>query len=441
MTTRTLLLLSCLLLGGLSLLAADWPQWGGPDRTGVSKETGLLAQWPEKGPPLLWTFDKTGLGFSGPAVVGNHLYIMGARDGETFLFALDVAKGAEVWACKIGPIFTFQGNGWGDGPRSTAAVDGPFVYALDGFGDLICVKADKGDLVWKKNLEKDLGGEMMSEWGYTASVLIDGDKLICTPGGAKGAAAALDKKTGDVLWRSTELTEMATYASPMIAEIDGVRQYVVVTFHKQSAEGGTISGVAARDGKLLWSFPYFQGSSYSVIPTPIIKGDEIYITEGEGPDRCRLLKISREGGKFKAKNLYERTATKSMRGYHGGQVLVGGHVYGHTEKQGWVCQNWQTGKQAWIERGEKLPGVSGSLIAANGQLYLYSDSGVAVLLDANPKSWEEHGRFEIPKKSTVRETNSNFKRSGIWTHPVVANGMLYLRDQEYLFCYDIRAKK
>jgi outer membrane protein assembly factor BamB len=443
------MLLGCFLLTcTLPLLADDWPQWRGPNRDGVSKETGLLAQWPEKGPPLLWTFDKAGLGFSGPAIVGDQLYILGARNNEEYLLALDVGKkGAEVWACKVGPMFTFKGNKWGDGPRSTPSVDGKFVYALGGFGDLICATTDKGELVWKKNLVKDLGGEMMGDdtnWGYSWSPLIDGDQLICIPGGPKGAVAALDKKTGNVLWQTKELTEKAAYASPLVADIGGVRQYVAVTYRKNDqGEGGTVSGIRAKDGKLLWTFPYFEGSSYCVIPTPIIHGTEIYVTEGEEIGRTRLLKITTQGGKFNVKNLYTTTAAKKgMKNNHGTVVAVGDYVYGYTDNKGWVCQEWKTGKVAWTEK-RKLPGTTaGSLVAADGHLYLFSDEGVAALIKASPEGWQESGRFEIPRKSTAKEKYpSNYSGSGIWTVPVIANGRLYLRDQELLFCYDVRAKK
>ena len=227
--------------------AADWPQWRGPERTGVSKETGLLKSWPKEGPKLLWTYKNLGIGFSGPAIVGDRLYTMGARNEVTYVIALDIKNGSEIWSHKVGPIFTQ--DAYGDGPRSTPTIDGEYLYALDGNGELVCLETAKGKEIWRKNLIKDLGGELMTEWGYSESVLIDGDKLICTPGGDKGTLAALDKKTGAVLWRSTELKNKAPYSSVMAAQIGGVRQYIQTSFIDKTA-GGAVCGFDAKDGDI-----------------------------------------------------------------------------------------------------------------------------------------------------------------------------------------------
>lgn len=213
MKTPVVVVLSLVVVGLAA--AADWPQWRGPDRSGVSKETGLLKSWPKEGPARLWTYKNLGIGYSGPAIVGDRLYTMGARDEVTYVIALDVNKGTELWSAKVGPIFTYAGNSWGDGPRSTPTIDGDHLYSLDANGELVCLETAKGKEIWRKNLAKDLGGEMMTEWGFSESILIDGDKLICTPGGDKGTLAALDKKTGAVLWRSTELKNKAPYSSTM----------------------------------------------------------------------------------------------------------------------------------------------------------------------------------------------------------------------------------
>jgi outer membrane protein assembly factor BamB len=427
----------CLLFSVTPALALDWPQWRGPDRDGVSKEKGLLKEWPKDGPPLAWIFEDTGLGFSGPAIVGDRLYIMGARKDKTQVFALDISgKPKELWACDVGKVFTYQF--WGDGPRSTPTVDGDHLYALGGYGDLVCVQVKNGKEVWRKNLEKDMNGEMMSEWGYSESVFIDGDALICTPGGPKGTVAALDKKTGKELWRSTDLTDKATYASIMAAEIQGVRQYVVMTYIDK-VKGGAVAGVAAKDGKLLWYIPHFTGHSYATASTPIIKGNEVYITAGYGAG-CMLLEIGKNGNNFTVKNLYPKTVKKYMKNQHGGVVLIGDHIYGHNETRGWVCQDWKSGKQEWEERN-KLECTSGSIVAADGYLYLYSDEGESVLLQASPEGWIEKGRFVNTKKSQVPQNVATSQAAKLWTHPVIANGKLYLRDQEFLFCYDIREKK
>jgi outer membrane protein assembly factor BamB len=447
MKTRLPLLAgACLFAGALAALAADWPQWRGPDRTDVSRETGLLKAWPKGGPPLLWKINNAGIGFSGPAVVGDRLYTMGARDETEYVLALDVKTGQEVWHAKLGPIFTFSGNDWGDGPRATPTVDGTHLYALGGQGELVCLQVKDGKEVWRKNLLKDFGGKVMEyaeplSWGYCESPLMDGDKLVCCPGGPKGTMLALNKQTGAVLWRCTELKGEATDASIMPAEIGGIRQYVQSVYNG-SGKGGAIVGVAARDGKLLWTFPILPVSRYEVyaiVPTPIVRGDLIYVTAGYNAG-CDLLKVTKDAaGQFKAENLYSGRSQKVMKNEHGGVVLVGDHVYGYSDGRGWVCQEFKTGKEVWNEKNQ-LEG-KGSLTCADGHLYLYSDEGVAALIKASPMGWEESGRFELPEKSKVPEMRKTSRRAGVWTHPVVANGRLYLRDQELLFCYDVREKK
>jgi outer membrane protein assembly factor BamB len=404
--------------------AEDWPQWQGPDRTNVSKETGLLKSWPKDGPKLLWTFEKAGVGYSGPAIVGDRLYTMGGRDDTSYVFAIDVKSGKEIWNCPIGKLFK---NGYGDGPRSTPTVDGDFLYALDAQGELICVEIASGKKRWAVNLEKDLKGEMMSVWGYSESPLVDGDQVVCCPGGKEGTLAALDKKTGKVLWRSKELTDKATYSSLVIAEIGGVRQYVQLT-HKKASEGAIV-GVAAKDGKLLWYYPR-PGYQTAVVPTPIVRGNLVYATAGYGAG-CDLLEISGKGDKFEAKQLYAKKIQKNMDNKHGGVVLVGDYIYGYSEGPGWVCQSLKTGEIKW---DNKVKVEKGSLTCADGFLYCYAESsGVVSLVEASPEALKLKSKFKLP-----RETELPRKSGGLWTHPVIANGCLYLRDQDLIFCYDIR---
>jgi outer membrane protein assembly factor BamB len=414
--------------------AAAWPQWRGPDRTGVSKETGLLKSWPKNGPPLLWTYKDTGIGYSGPAIVGNRLYTMGARNEVTYIIALDVNKGTEIWSQKVGPIFTQ--DAYGDGPRSTPTIDGDYLYALDGNGELVCLETAKGKEIWRKNLVKDLGGEMMSEWGFSESILIDGDKLLCTPGGAKGTLAALDKKTGAVLWQSSELKNKAPYSSIMAAEIGGVRQYIQ-TSYIDDKEGGVVSGFAAKDGKVLWTMPILEGKSYGIGPTPIISGNLVYVVSYEGG--CHLFQVTPKGKSFAAKDIYPGNVRRKVLNFHGGMVKVGDYVFGHSKGPGWVCQDFKTGKLQWNSRKPECK--SGAILGTEERLYLYTDLGEVVLAEMNSKAWKEQGRFQIPEKSKVPQTRKTSREAGIWTHPVVANGRLYLRDQELLFCYDVREKK
>ncbi len=400
--------------------ADDWPQWQGPDRSNISKEVGLLKSWPKDGPKLLWTFDKAGVGFSGPAVVGDRLFIMGGREDNSCVFALEVKTGKELWSCPIGKTYR---NSYGDGPRGTPTIDGDSLYALDGQGELICVETASGKKRWSVNMQKDLKGEMMSGWGYSESVLVDGDQVVCCPGGKEGTVAALDKKTGKVKWRSKELTDKATYSSLVVAEIGGVRQFVQLT-HKGASDGGIV-GVAAKDGKLLWYYPR-PGYNTAVIPTPIVRDDLVYASAGYGAG-CDLLQIKRTGEKFEAKELYKSSQKNVMKNQHGGVVLVGDSVYGYSDGRGWTCQKLKTGEAAW---DDKVKVGRGSLTCVDGYLYCYAEStGEAYLVEASPDSLKLKSKFKTPKQR---------KEGSIWTHPVVANGRLYLRDQDLIFCYDVR---
>jgi outer membrane protein assembly factor BamB len=418
--------------------AADWPQFRGPDRSGVSKETGLLKEWPEKGPKLVWTYRDAGIGFSSMAIADGRVYTLGTRGEDEIVIALDENSGKELWTAKIGPIFTFKANQWGDGPRSTPTVDGNLLFALGGQGELVCVDIkNNGKEVWRKNLLKDLKGEMMSEWGYSESPTVDGELLICTPGGPDGTVAALDKKSGAVKWRSTGLTKKAPYTTVTVAEIHGVRQYIQLSAESDKNDG-FMSGIAAKDGKVLWTTPLFKGFVYSLSSSPpIAVGNTVYVAyRSEELSNCHLYSISPD---FQVKDTYDEKAQTFMKNNHGGVVLVGSKVYGYSDGKGWVCQDLKSGKVLWSEK-EALEGGSGSIISAAGQLYLFSDQGEAVLLEANPKEWTENGRFTLPERSKLKGKRPTSRSSGTWSHPALANGRLYLRDHEFVFCYDIGAK-
>ncbi|MBY0522499.1 MAG: PQQ-like beta-propeller repeat protein [Gemmataceae bacterium] len=405
-------------LGALSVQAADWPQWRGPERNDVSKETGLLKAWPKEGPKLLWTFENAGMGFAGPAIVGDRLYTMGGRDAKEFILALDAKTGKELWATEMGKVFV---NGWGDGPRGTPTVDGDTIFALGGSGDLLCLNAADGKKRWHINLVADLGGDI-PDWGYTESPLVDGDRLVVSPGGAKGTLVALDKNTGKELWRSKGLTDGAAYASIIVAEVGGVRQYVQMT-----ASG--VAAVRADTGKFLWNSDLARNDT-AICPTPIFDAGHVYVSSGYGAG-CGLVKLTAANDKVTAEKVY---GNKVMTNHHGGVLLLGGHLYGYSDNKGWTCQEFKTGQSVWAERN-KLG--KGSLTCADGMLYLYSEGdGTCALVEATPMGWKETGRFRIP-----RETKLDRKAGQIWTHPVIANGRLYLRDQDLIFCFDVKGVK
>ncbi|MDH3584034.1 MAG: PQQ-binding-like beta-propeller repeat protein [Phycisphaerae bacterium] len=408
-----LLLAAVILLPALasSLDAADWPQWRGPDRTDISTETGLLKKWPAAGPRRVWLSRGTGIGYSGPAVVGSSLYIMGSHNKIEHLQAVDVQSGAEQWKTQVGPVLT---NGWGDGPRATPTVDGNRVYAMGGRGNLVCVQATDGKLVWQKQM-KDLGGKVPS-WGYTESVLVDGDRVVCTPGGRSGAIVALNKMTGERIWQSKDFTEGAQYASVIAVKHNDTRQYVQLTMKK-------LVGVAADSGNVLWVSDW-PGRT-AVIPTPIFHDGSVYITSGYGVG-CERVEI---GSDYSVKSAFRN---KNLQNHHGGVIFKDGHLYGHCNKNGWVCQDFKTGEIVW--KSKKLG--KGAVTCAEGMLYCVGESdGQVVLIEASPDGWKEHGRFTLDPQTKLRKPKGK-----VWTHPVIADGRLYLRDQELLYCYDIKAR-
>jgi outer membrane protein assembly factor BamB len=391
----------------------DWPQWRGPQRDGISRETGLLKQWPTGGPSRLWLSDAVGLGYSGMAVVGDTLYTMGSHGDVERLTAVSVADGALKWSTDIGPTLS---NGWGDGPRGTPTVDGDRVYTISGKGRLVCAAAADGKVLWQVELVGDLGGKTPN-WGYTESPLVDGDRVVCTPGGRKGAIAAFNKLDGKLLWQSEEFTDGAQYASVISADLNGVRQYIQLT--QQS-----LVGVNANTGAVLWKTDW-PGKT-AVIPTPILKDNHIYVTSGYGVG-CMLVTIGLDNEVTK---VYEN---QLMKNHHGGVILVGDHLYGYSDGLGWLCQDLMSGERVWNEKNAL---GKGCLTCADGMLYLQDErSGDIVLIEASPEGWAEHGRFTLEPQTEQRNPKGK-----IWTHPTVADGKLYLRDQELLFCFDVAAK-
>lgn len=399
-------------LAGAAQAEGPWPQWRGPNRDDISTETGLIQDIPTGGPPRLWLFENCGTGYSGPAIVGDKLYILGGRDGSDHLLCLDVASGKELWASEpLGPMLT---NDWGDGPRSTPTVDGDQIYVMASEGNLVCLNRADGKILWTKAMQ-DLGGEIPA-WGYSESPLVMDGKIFCTPGGERGAIAALDKTTGELLWQSKGLADPAHYSSIMPMDQEG-KTVLVQLLMKE------LVGVDPADGRAIWTVP-FPGN-VAVIPTPIVSEDLAYATAGYGAGCVGVKLVGDE-----AEVVYEN---KNMTNHHGGVILLDGHVFGYSEGKGWVCQNLQTGEPAWRERGAFGKGAIGY---ADGRFYcLEEDTGDVVMIAASTEGWEEHGRFTLEPQTKIRKD-----RGKIWTHPVIADGRLYLRDQDLLFSFDVKAK-
>lgn len=388
---------------------AEWPQWRGPNRDDVSTEKNLLQEWPEGGPPRVWMFENAGVGYSGPAIVGDRLYTMGARDKKELLLVLDAKSGKELQAVEIGDMLE---NNWGDGPRGTPTVDGKFIYALGAQGNLVCIEAATGDLQWRKSMQ-DLGGAIPT-WGFTESPLVYEEMVLCTPGGEQGAIAALDKKTGELIWQTKDVTTGAHYSSLVVREGKNGPELVQLLADQ-------LVGLEPKSGKVLWSSPW--PGKVAVIPTPIVKDQYVYVTSGYGVG-CRAIEI---GDNDEVKELYDN---KVMKNHHGGVILVGDHVYGHTDPGGWVCQNLKTGDEVWRERSAL---GKGAIAYADDRFYCLSeDDGEVVLIEASTEGWKEHGRFKLDPQTKQRKPAGK-----IWTHPVINDGKLYLRDQNLIYCYDI----
>lgn len=397
--------------------AADWPSWRGPARDNRSPDTGLLKSWEKDGPPLVWTYEDAGKGYSSPAIVGGDLYLTGSRKGQATLICIDVAAGKEKWASAIGgdPEEGYN-TGWGAGTRGAPTVGNGIVYALSANGKLAAVNAKTGKVGWTVDFVKDFGGKV-PEWGYAESPLLDDGKLIVTPGGDGGAIVALDPTSGKELWRSEDLKDAAQYSSVIVAEVDGKRQYIQLFMN-------TLAGVDAKTGDLLWTSPWPAGRT-AVIPTPIHHEGQVYITSGYGAG-SKLVSI-KDG---KATDVWDN---KVMKNHHGGVVLVDGHLYGFSDGGGIICQNLKTGEQVWNQRGEGIQ--KGAVHYADGMLYcLDEQEGSVFLIEASPKGYKEHGRFQLPRETELRKQT----RGLVWTHPVVINGKLFLRDQDLLFCFDVK---
>ncbi|MEQ8790948.1 MAG: PQQ-binding-like beta-propeller repeat protein [Pirellulaceae bacterium] len=393
----------------------DWPQWRGPARDGLSRETGLLDRW-DAPPPILWQAHNLGGGMSSLVVADGRVFTMGVRRDGAELIALDAEDGGELWSLEVG----------GGKPNCTPTVDGDLVFALGRDGDLVCADVADGREIWRKKFSRDFGGKMMSGWGYSESPLVDGDRLICTPGAPDAMIAALDRRTGETIWASPAPTKTrgndgAGYSSIVVSQAAGEKQYVQLI-------GCGVVGVRAEDGRPLWYYGDIANGTANV-PTPIVKGDYIFCSSGYGDGGTALLKIQRRGDEFQAQQVYYKKASE-LQNHHGGMVLVGDYVYmGHGHNNGLpVCVELMTGRAVWGPlRG---PGrESAAVVYADGHLYFRYQDGVMALIEATPEEYRPKGSFEI----ATRHDNS-------WPHPVIADGRLYLRDQQDLHVYDIRRK-
>ncbi len=404
--------------------ADDWPQWQGPDRNAISKERGLLQEWPKEGPRLAWKINGLGGGPSTPSIADGRIFGMSHRGPDEVVWAVSETDGKALWVTRLGPAFRQdqmpQAN---EGPASTPTVDGERLYVVGLGGTVSCLQVKDGKQVWQRSLTADFGGRVPT-WSFRESPLVDGDKVIVTPGGEDATLVALDKATGKTIWKSrVPDSPQAAYASALAIDFDGQRQYVQLT-------AKALVGVAASDGKFLWRYDKAANSHGINCSTPIHHEGKVFAASAYG-NGGGLVKLSKDASAgVKAEEVY---FTNKMQNHHGGMIVYDGSLYGANggNSGGFLVNlDWETGDVLWDERAAERRAPKGALAMADGRLYYRTEDGPVLLIEPNKKQYVERGRFEQPDRSD----------KPAWAHPVIANGKLYLRDQDALFSYDIKAK-
>jgi outer membrane protein assembly factor BamB len=402
-----LLASACVLLGGSLAWGEDWPQWRGPDRTGISKEKGLMQAWPEGGPKKLWSVTTPGKGYGSPSVVGDTIYITGDEEGgKGFLYALDLA-GKIKWAKPFGAEWTKSYPL----SRTEPTIDDGMAYVFSSMGVAACLDAKTGELKWSVDTAGTFGGRNI-EWGIAESPLVAGELFYCTPGGKDASVVALNKKTGQTVWASKGLSERSAYCSPLLTELGGIQQVLTQTEDH-------IVGLAAKSGEVLWKSP--QRNQYAVHPnTPIVLDSMVFISSGYGYG-SQLLKIGADG-----KSASQIWSEKQLDVHHEGVLMINGLLYGSRMPGRFICLDPKDGKVLYTVAGVK----KASITLADGRIYAYDEKGGDVfLIEVSPTAGKVCGSFKVTEGSLAH-----------WAHPVVANGVLYIRHGESLMAYDIKAK-
>jgi outer membrane protein assembly factor BamB len=391
--------------------AADgpsWPRFHGPDGTNKSSDTGLLKKWPEKGPKLLWTAKGIGNGYSSVTIADGMIFTAGNIEKKTVVAAMDL-NGKIKWQYENGPAWLRSHPG----TRGTPTVDGERLYHQSPLGQLVCLVAKTGKKVWDVNTYKTFGGRK-TYWAFAESVLVDGDRVISCPGGAKASVVALNKTTGKVVWTASDTGEANSYATPALVVQDGLRMILTMT-------GKGFMGVGADDGSVLFRAP-FETRHYVNALMPLHHDGHVFLSGGYGTG-SKLMKLTVKG---KAASVKEVWQSKALDNHHGGVMLVDGRVYGASHGGKWTCLDWKTGKTQWSDKGVG----KGSVTMADGMLYMLSEKRKVGLAKPTPKGYGLVSQFEIPDQG----------KGPSWAHPVVCGGRLYIRHGDFLYAYDLRAK-
>lgn len=456
------------------LQAADWPQWQGVDRTAVSTETGLLQEWPEEGPPLAWRIEGLGGGDSAPAVVDGRLYGLSNRDGQEIVWCLSEADGSEVWTASLGPAVEQERRQSKEGPGGTPTVSGSHLYVIGMGGRVACLNLE-GDVVWQRSLVEDFGG-LVPAWSYRESPLVDGEQVICTPGASDALLVALNAQTGETIWQTQGPAEEeppteqaapprpqlqrpqlqrpqagaatdqepqpqgerggrpfggrggrgrggprsgAGYSSVIAIDAAGHRQYLQMT-------AKALVGVDAADGTLLWQYKAPANPMGINCSTPLAQDGLVFAASAYGTGGGAVKLAATDDGGVSAEEVY---FSPRMQNHHGGMIVIDGALYGaHGGNEGgfMTCLDFQTGEVLWRDR----EGPKGALAMADGMLYLRAEDGGLFLIEPSKEKLLIRGRFEQPDR----------RSPPAWAHPVIANGKLYIRDQDLLLCYDVAAK-
>ncbi len=423
---RKALALLAMLLPPAAGSAADWPTFRGPERTGVAPDTGLLESWPTEGPRLVWEAAGAGRGYASLAIAGEKIYTLGdglstADDKDEYLSCFERETGKQLWKTKTGQPWSAGAESW-QGSRSTPTVDGDLVYVITPFGQLVACATGNGKERFRVDLMATFGGKKGDSWGSSESPLVDDDRLVCTPGGEQATMVALNKKTGKLIWSCPMKGDRGAghssivISQPLSSQPGGRKVYV------QTTAAGAFA-VDAQTGKFQWAYPIDQTTA--VIPTPIVRGDLVFFSAGYKRGGALLQQVPGPDGGVTIKEIYG--LKKELANKHGGIVLVGDHLYGDSDDAGIpFCAELMTGKIVWKKRGSGKG--SATVTAADDHLYVRFADGTVALAKADPADYEELATFKIP--------GSDARPS--WSHSVILDGRLYIREQDRIFCYDLR---